>query len=777
VGSVETCKICMTSPNDSVTAVAVNWVAEDYFGNSIGKDAKTLLRQLANDSPDYLRKRSMEALVRFQDEEAFDAVAKLVGETNPSINREQCFRWFAALGDPRACNLLLDLLDNPDLDIDHKSLLNYVGEFRDVVAVPKLLQLMERNDLATNAAKVLLKISGFDQEIFDPDDEWSDRLWVDTQHSRHGDVLGKLMDRAIELNLPTLLRRYIAPARWCLTDDVDAPLSRLVTHPDDQIRQNAIEAIGFRARKRQGRVAVLTSSVAHRDPLTQFLAAESLARVGQDNGIQVLMSAVEMMDDLDLRRRAVLALGCLADERALDLLLKFVTHDAHALQDCAAEAIGHLGNSEHKEKIFQHLKTLVSRQDSAGERALAGLRHMDLPEGWDKIRAEARSERMTSMCYTAWLQLGFDKSAATQDLLITLLKDKGDELLLDSARRSLGLDSVIPDLAYLEGQKDCYVMEELELECLNNVFEKATPSQIFELINHCPRDARPRLANHLMSLDPLPVEASLIALSHPDAKTVVLAAHVLGRAGDRKNANAVAFALGALIENYSATSEQLKLQNRSDDTEFLENRKALNQLIWSAGRLGGSESKLWNLLVSKPSDEHFLELRRSAMEALQGSKLSATQVKALNDLLDDYDPVIRYGAGRLMVTLKKANAKKVADAFLTDRRSFEQLATSGVSVEETAKNAVSSLHYQPRAMPHLMAHHDARALASVAADNKLDLTSRLGAIEGLAKLATKDADESLVAIGKDESVDEILRKASWKGLRRSKRAQELASAK
>ncbi|MEJ2610108.1 MAG: HEAT repeat domain-containing protein [Candidatus Thiodiazotropha sp.] len=779
IGSVETCKVCMESANDSVAIAAVNWVAEDYSDKSIGKDAKLLLRQLANDSPDYLKTRSIDALVRFQDEKAFDAVAKLVGETNPSINRKRCFRWFGVLGDPRACELLLDLLDDPNLDIDQKSLLDYVGEFRAIAVVPKLLQLMERTDIATNAANVLLKISGFDQRILDPNDEWPDRLWVDTQHPRHGDVLGKLMSRAIELNLPILLKRYIESARWCLTDEVNAPLSRLVTHPNEQIRRNAIEAIGFRAQKRKGSVEVLKSSIAHRDPLTQFLAAESLAKAGQDDGLQVLMSAVEMMDELNLRRRAVLAMGHLADERALDPLLKLVTHDAHALQDCAAEAIGHLGNSEHKEKIFQHLSALVSRQGSAGERALVGLRHMDTPEGWDKIRAEARSELATSMRYTAWLQLGFDQSPATKDLLIELLKKEDEDggVLLASARQSLGLDSVLPDLAYLEGQKECYTMRELELECLHNVFKKATPSQIFELITHCPEEAQPRLANHLMSLDPLPIEESLIALSNPDAKAVILAAHVIGRDGNKKNANTVKAVLETLIENYSAASEHLKLQNRLGNTEFLENRKALNQLIWSAGRLGGSENELLNLLVSHPSDEYFLELRQSAIDALQGSKLSATQAKKLNELLNDYDPVIRNGAGSLMVTLKKTNANVVADAFLADRRAFEQLARSGVSVEETIHNAVSSSHYQPRAIPHLIADSDSQALASVATDNKLDLLSRLGAIEGLAKLATKDADQSLIDIGKDESVDEVLRKASWKGLRRSKRIQEMAHAK
>ena len=71
---------------------------------------------------------------------------------------------------------------------------------------------------------------------------------------------------------------------------------------------------------------------------------------------------------------------------------------------------------------------------------------------------------------------------------------------------------------------------------------------------------------------------------------------------------------------------------------------------------------------------------------------------------------------------------------------------------------------------------DVTALTAVAEDRKLSDATRLGAIEGLARLAREDAEVRLVQIGKAEKEDEDLRKAAWCELRRSKRAKKHASA-
>lgn len=773
-GSVAACQVCLDAA-DQVGVLAASWLADDYQDDA---KAKALLRKLALDSPPSIRQQAIDSLVKNKDEKAFDAIVAAVSETNPVIERSRCFRWFSQLGDSRANEFLLGLFDDPNLAVDHKNLLQVVGEFRDPAAAEKLLELMERKDLRPAAAGVLFKISGFDQTNLDPQDDWPDRLWLDSQHPRHSQVLADLMSRCLELNSTKLLSRYIPGARWCLTSEVDKPLGRLVAHADEKLRQSAVEAVSFRARKRDGDIESLQQAVEHRDPITQFLAAEGLAKSGNADGITVLMSAVEMLDDLSLRQRAVLALGCLADERALDLLLKLVTHDAHALQGSAAEAIGYLGKSEHKQKILKILLGLVAREGSVGARAIIGLRHMDVPEGWDAIRKLSCSQVANRMRNVAWEQLGYDSSDATKDLLIDLLESPKDNTLsvMASARRCYGNDSIVPDVAFLKGQQgNCGALGFQELECLQRVCDNASPDQIFELVSCCPQNARTRLTNHLLALDPLPTKQATAALADSDSQTVRLAAHVVGREGDKKQSKEIAAALENWTGRYAETSELLKRTNSDGGVEFTNLYQVCSQLIWSASRVGGANKQLLVIVIQYPADQHFEGLRRSAMKALQNAKLTAAEEKQLIPLLQDFDPLVRDAAGQLLAQ-KKANQQTVADALLADRHPFNRLAASDdVDFSKTLTGAAVSAHYQPRALPHLIDKKDVKTLSAVASDESLELPARLGAIEGLARMSDKNADKVLIKIGKDEAIDESLRKAAWRGLRRSKRAKAVAS--
>jgi ParB family chromosome partitioning protein len=60
-------------------------------------------------------------------------------------------------------------------------------------------------------------------------------------------------------------------------------------------------------------------------------------------------------------------------------------------------------------------------------------------------------------------------------------------------------------------------------------------------------------------------------------------------------------------------------------------------------------------------------------------------------------------------------------------------------------------------------------LSAVAADRRLPEATRLGAIEGLARLGGDAAAAKLVEIGKADKEEEELRKAAWRGLRRLQR--------
>jgi ParB family chromosome partitioning protein len=114
---------------------------------------------------------------------------------------------------------------------------------------------------------------------------------------------------------------------------------------------------------------------------------------------------------------------------------------------------------------------------------------------------------------------------------------------------------------------------------------------------------------------------------------------------------------------------------------------------------------------------------------------------------------------------------------LSDRVSFNRLiAGDRTRVAGTLRQAASQVHYQGVALPHLIAAGDVEGLAAVAGNRQLPEATRLGAIEGLAKLGQEAAEAKLLGIGQSKEEDEELRKAAWRGLRRSKRARRRVEA-
>src|SRR5262249_32657434 len=136
------------------------------------------------------------------------------------------------------------------------------------------------------------------------------------------------------------------------------------------------------------------------------------------------------------------------------------------------------------------------------------------------------------------------------------------------------------------------------------------------------------------------------------------------------------------------------------------------------------------------------------------------------------DPEIRtLAADAISRHIQKVS--ELAEKLLSDRVSFNRLTSHDpAEVADTLRSAASQVHYQGVALPQLIGQGDLEGLSAVVDNTKLPEATRLGAIEGLAKLASEDADTKLAAIGGNEKEDEELRKAAWRALRRSKRARQ-----
>src|SRR5262249_5117137 len=157
-----------------------------------------------------------------------------------------------------------------------EELFGAVAGFRRPETADRLLTLAgkERMGGALRAAHV---VSGFDQAIEDPDDENPDRRWEEKQFPRHPATLARVLRRAIELKPDRELAEFLPGARWARGPEVDPDRAVLTVHADNDIRHEAVEAVGWRLRKRKGPAEPLLKALKHRDPVTQFLAAEGLA--------------------------------------------------------------------------------------------------------------------------------------------------------------------------------------------------------------------------------------------------------------------------------------------------------------------------------------------------------------------------------------------------------------------------------------------------------------------------------------------------------------------
>lgn len=753
----------LEATHEGVRRQGTQWLAEHYQNAAA---AKALQKATGSKYP-AVRMQAAFALAEKKDKTAFDSLFAILDD-DAVPNKRQAIRALQTFGDPRTPSALLDRIEAGNADA---SFFEVVGEFRDPSVAGRLVELMDLEKTRQAALISLHQISGFDQYIQDPDDdEPEDRSWIEEQFSRHDSVLAQLLGKCAELNFwdSTYYRSkqilIQQDARWSLSKEVEPILATLAASADPETRHCAVQALGWRLRKRDGSAEPLVAALNHKDPLTKFFAAEGLARVGKAEGLNVLLAAIDLMDDVYLRIRAVEALGELGDERALDVILKLANEDGHLLQESAAEAIGHLGNSDQREEIFDLLARFVKKGGGLAERAIRGLRWFDTRAGWELVRENAAGDDWATK-ETATEMLGYNDDPATRDLLISELEE-GVYEAFESARRVFGPDSLEPDYAIL---KSGAMEDDLLEEQMKRVQERGEPSRIFELIPHLYEDVRIALSGNLINATEPAVDEALVSLASEHASVVEVAAHLLGRAKAKPGD------LPQQINRWRElwTGERRKAREGDHDAEERAScaLACLQRLIWACTRLEVGTSEIVACLTDSTGDESFLPARLAALRALGDLRTAdKAMLEAVESTLESPSAPLRE-LGTLVLSRhspKQAVAK--AETLLSDRPSFERVANRhSKELTNVLQQGGAHPHYQPIVLPHLITNQDAPTLVAVASDETLPETTRLGAIEGLAAIASEPTEEELAKLGKTESMDDELRKAAWRGLRRSKR--------
>ena len=770
----------LTAAFEPLRERAVGWLAAEYEKDEAARD---LLRNALGSRYDKVRTTVAFALAGKKDPAAFDALVAILKAALQPVPQQHAINALVALGDPRAPAAFLDRIeDDPGGTALGAPLVQASSWFKRPEDVDRLLGLIERDKkLRFAAINAVTVISGYAQPVDDPEDERADRSWEVKQSPRHDAVLAKLMNFCLALGETMQLGRLIPAARWARGRAVDAPLAQLAAHPDEALRQKAVEALGWRLRKRGGSPDALLKAVQHREPLTQFLAAEGLAKSGRAEGLNVLLAAVDFLSDLSLRRRAVVALGELGDERALDLLLKLANEDGHALQEQAAEAIGHLGRSAKAGEIFRLLERHAKGYQGLAFNALNGLRWLNTRDGWQVIRRRAEDAAFGYQFLVVGL-LAHDDEPATRDLLLRLLATQEDsqvvEAALESARKLWGPEALEPDYAVLQNpEMEGGSADDSVARALRRVGERGEPGRVFAILPKAPAAVREALSTGLLNRPDLPLAEARAAIGGADAQAARLAARILARAG-AKAADAGPSVASALKRWRVAWDEARRKADR-EGPQLLDATLTpfLVALVRAAGRLGVARDDLIPIAFDRPDDLRFRPIRREAVAALAEGELAPAVASALEMIARGDDPEARALAAQALGAKTPERASALAGPLMADRVSFNRLARgAGPRIADALRPAAGQVHYQGVALPHLVALGEVETLAAVAADRKLPEATRLGAVEGLARLAREPAEAALRRIGASESEEEDLRKAAWRCLRRSKRLRAKAGS-
>jgi ParB family chromosome partitioning protein len=268
------------------------------------------------------------------------------------------------------------------------------------------------------------------------------------------------------------------------------------------------------------------------------------------------------------------------------------------------------------------------------------------------------------------------------------------------------------------------------------------------------------------------------AIAGRHERSVQIAAHILGRAGAKKSGKAVAAALETWRGAWEEHRRRMAQTNSADDQLTSQITPCLTRLYWAAGRLGAAEEALLAAVSDRPGDPYFRPLRLAAVAALCDAPTTKPAQAALAAAVAGDDAEVRSLAASALSRSDGKQKANLAASVLSDPIALDRLAVgSEGDFAPALRPAAAKIHYQGVALPHLIAAGDVEGLYSTACDKTLSETTRLGAVEALAKLGREEAEGRLVALGQDQGNEEELRKAAWRGRRRSQRAREKVSVK
>lgn len=650
---------------------------------------------------------------------------------------------------------------------------------------PLLTRLEQQPKEAKAIIKALIRITGFDQPIEDYQDESADQRWLEQQFPRHEALLIQLFSHLIRLNYLDEATGLAYALGWVQNQDADPALAAALPVLDTAQLTLVLPAISQRALKRKGRVNGLLTMLVHKDLDLQFLAAEGLANSGHPQGFSILMAALDYQKNDEFRQRAVLALGKSGDERALDKLLKLAEDKEHFLHDTAIEAIGHLGQGEQGERIFKQIKSRLLNAEYFSElnkHALNGLRWLNTQDAWALVQEYAHTKNYASEYRVHAVNLlQYHDTAATRSFLLKVLREEASDIdLVAAAFNTANLmwktdqqTTNAVDYALLQGY-----FPELDPKLLERVINTAATAQLLILIGadyshqNTETNMIVQLGQGLLNRSDYQVAEleNLLAANKPEL--IELVARLIGRMDTLSKvlASKLEQALATYFVRWQIAYQ--RLEQKPDDNERQQTEaaltKALAQLLWTLVQHHLQPARLLQLLSTENKTERCFQVQiltallvveqitekplLAALVDLQNSPVLAVSSLA-NQLLAKHQPQVKLDWQRLLAQ---------PETLLQD------------SFAKILSEAAATIAHQAQVLPLLITKQEVASLAQIANDPQQQETLRLGAIEGLARMVTPEAEIALQQV-KAAAKDADISKAAYRALRRWQRSQAKAS--
>ena len=465
---------------------------------------------------------------------------------------------------------LLALLDDPHINRPKQVIYSDIADLRNTHLAAPLLQRLENlfehtpqknKEERKYLFDTLVKISGYDQNIEDYLEEREDTRWLQRQHPRDSQVLLSLFTTLMSHSDYAHAAQLLPSLAWVKSDDsdlssrIDTALALAYEQMPAKHTFKLVEALAYRAKRRQGSIASLQNALRNKDADVQFAAAEGLAKCGHADGVNILMATIDYNPDAEFRSCSVLAIGELlgsnnnqnadspnasspadnADKnlqvhtlyKAYDKLIKLAEDDEHYLQDVASEALGRLaqgGDFEHSSHIFELLKSHLSDPavhftNPAIIHWLNGLRWLNTTPAWEQIRSYIRIHLDKAIFFrpqrhAVWL-LQMNDNDANKALILDILKQNNlDRAVLiaayTAAQKTWGslASQVYPyDWAAIQNHNNDFI-EETEHLSLKRIIDNSSIDDLAAFITqhgaHLPANILMALQNAIMAKQDMP---------------------------------------------------------------------------------------------------------------------------------------------------------------------------------------------------------------------------------------------------------------------------------